>query len=91
MPKAAIPPPRPLSSRTVSYCFGFGAGLGVGLRSWDLRFGLDGHELDFEDQRCVWTDTAASAAACPIGKIRWNEKLPLGSDRHELRALRSNP
>src|ERR1700676_749248 len=47
------------------------------LRSLDFRFGLDGHQLDFEDEGSVGTDAATRAAARAIGKLRWNKKLPL--------------
>src|SRR5580698_9948372 len=60
-------------------------------RGWlwnlDLCLGLNGHQFDFKDEGCVGTDAATRAASRAIGKFRWNKKLPLGSNRHELQCL----
>jgi len=44
---------------------------------------LDREKFDFKNEHGVGTDQRAWAAR-PIGHIRWNEKLPLGSYGHHL-------
>src|SRR5580698_10374440 len=65
--------------------------LWVRARGWlgnlDFRLGLNGPQFDFKDEGCVGTDAATRAAPRAIGKFRWNKKLPLGSNRHELQCL----
>src|SRR5580693_6622462 len=60
-------------------------------RGWlgnlDFGLGLNGHQFDFKDKGCVGTDAATRAAPRAIGKFRWNKKLPLGSNGHELQRL----
>src|SRR5580704_15079610 len=60
-------------------------------RGWlwnlDFCFGLNGHQFDFKDEGGVGTDATTRAAPRAIGKFRWNKKLPLGSNGHELQRL----
>src|SRR5580658_4624909 len=52
-----------------------------------LALALDREQLDFKNERGVRRDVG-SVTGRAVGEIRWDEKLPLRSDRHQLKGLR---
>src|ERR1700694_452020 len=61
--------------------------LGATIPDQPHSFALDREKFDLKNERGVGPDVRAWAARA-IGQLRWNEKLPLRSNRHDLKGFR---